>query len=88
MPTHEVAVPASQPSCQPPPVLIMLDGIGRKISVANKPMTTATVTGVEVGCLDHSSAQASNCEPNARKGTIGTNKTMLIRIRGRTNEYT
>jgi len=78
MPIHVASVPRHQPSCQPLSVLITLEGIGSRMSVASRPITSVAVLIVDGGSSSIPRSQDSICCPNNKNGSTGTSSTMHI----------
>ena len=83
-PTHEASVAAMMPSSTPATVLTKLEGIGKKMSVANTPITSDAIVASEGGGSSQPRTQASITSPNSTKGTIGTStaRRMISSSRG------
>ena len=85
IPTQVANIPQNQPNCHPLRVLITLDGIGSRMSVANNATINPKVAGGCGGFSANPRNQSSTCPPRNRKGRIGTSNTTHIRGRVRNN---
>jgi hypothetical protein len=78
MPAQEAAVPPQKPSILPENVLTMLDGTGKKMSVANSPITKPAAMLGDIEASSQAVICDSAASPNHRNGRMGTAKTTAI----------
>src|SRR5262249_59120545 len=72
IPSQDAAVEATMPNCAPATVLTTLEGMGSKMSLANKTTVPSATAAGEGGGLSQLSMRASSCGPKKTNGTIGT----------------